>query len=70
MGKAFQGGGHVEDERVGYEEISGLRIEFNEEDGKWRRVCVDGKIIRVEKGGWVEVRMGVESVVDLVCDAG
>ena len=66
MTKAYQGGQHVHDEKVGYEEVEGLRVEFTEEDGRWRRVCVDGKIIRVEKGGWVEVRMGVESVVDLL----
>lgn len=67
MSKAYAGGGHVEDERVGYDEIEALRIEFDEEDGRWRRICVDGKIIRVEKGGWVEVRMGdVKGVVDLI----
>lgn len=66
MGKAYAGGGHVEDERVGYEEIEGLRVEFEEEEARWRRVCVDGKIVRVERGGFVEVRSGVEAVVDLV----
>ena len=66
MGKAYQGGKHVEDNRVGYEEIEGLRIEFDEDDGRWRRVCIDGKIVRVEKGGWIEVHSGVEGVVDLI----
>lgn len=66
MGKAYQGGQHVEDERVGYEEIDALRIEFQEEESRWRRVCIDGKIIRVEKDGWVEVRAGQKGVVDLV----
>ncbi|KAF2167932.1 hypothetical protein M409DRAFT_65975 [Zasmidium cellare ATCC 36951] len=66
MGKAYQGGEHVNDERVRYEEIEGLRIEFHEEDPRWRRVCIDGKIVRVEKGGWVEVSMGQKGVVDLV----
>jgi len=64
---AYQGGKHVEDERVGYREILGLRIEFDEQDARWRRVCVDGKIVRVEEGGWVEVRSGTgEGLVDLV----
>lgn len=64
---AYQGGKHIEDERVGYREILGLRIDFEEGDGRWRRVCVDGKIVRVEEGGWVEVRSGTgEGVVDLV----
>ncbi len=66
MTKAYQGGKHVDDERVGYEEIEGVRIEVNEEDARWRRVCIDGKILRVEAGGWVEVRKIKESVVDLV----
>ena len=66
MGGAYAGGKHIEDQRVGYEDIVGLKIEFDEDDGRWRRVCVDGKIIRVEQGGWVELRMGVQSVVDLL----
>jgi diacylglycerol kinase family enzyme len=64
--KAYQGGQHVNDERVGYEEIDVLRIGFKEEEARWRRVCIDGKIIRVEKDGWVEVRAGQKGVVDLV----
>lgn len=69
MGLAYQGGKHVHDEMVRYQAIEGLRIEFKEEEGRWRRVCVDGKIVRVEEGGWVEVRMrkeggGVCIVVD------
>ncbi|OQO01319.1 hypothetical protein B0A48_12874 [Cryoendolithus antarcticus] len=65
MGAAYQGGKHIDDARVGYEEIDALRIEFAEEDARWRRVCVDGKIIRVERGGWVEVKMGPKAVLDL-----
>ncbi len=67
MTKAFQGGKHVDEASVGYEEIEGLKIEFDEDDARWRRLCIDGKIIRVEKGGWVEVDTKVDSVVDLVC---
>lgn len=66
MTKAYQGGQHVQDEKVGYEEIEKLLIEFEEEDARWRRVCVDGKIIRVEKGGSVEVRILDEQVVELL----
>jgi hypothetical protein len=52
---------------VTYEEVEGARIEFLEQDGdavgggegdmegRWRRVCVDGLIVRVEEGGWMEV---------------
>ena len=67
MTRAYQDGKHVDDPRVGYEEIAGLRIEFDEEDARWRRVCVDGKIIRVEQGGWMEVKNGAgEGLVELI----
>nr|POF13179.1 sphingosine kinase 2 [Quercus suber] len=66
MNMAYQGGQHVRDERVAYQEIDGIRIEFDEVDAKWRRICIDGKIIRVEEGGWVEVRSGVKGVVNLI----
>lgn len=66
MTKAYGGGTHVEDERVGYEEIEGLLIEFGEEDARWRRVCIDGKIIRVEKGGRLELRKSASDVADLI----
>ncbi|SMR49994.1 unnamed protein product [Zymoseptoria tritici ST99CH_3D1] len=56
MTKAYDGGKHVEDPRVGYEEVEAMRIEFEEAEERWRRVCVDGSIVRVEEGGWVEVR--------------
>ena len=64
---AFQGGQHVDNNTVTYEDIDGLRIEFNETDGHWRRVCVDGKIIQVGEGGWVEVRKNkATDVVDVL----
>lgn len=55
LGMAYQSGQHVKDPMVTYEEIDGLRIEFDEEDEKWRMICVDGKIVTVPKGGWIEV---------------
>ena len=66
MSKAYQGGKHVEDERVGYKEIEALKIVFEEEEARWRRVCIDGKIVRVEKGGCVEVRPIEDGAFDLV----
>ena len=66
LGAAYQEGKHVEDKAVRYEAIEGLRIDFEEEEEKWRQVCVDGKIIAVEKGGWVEVRKEQRQVVSLV----
>ena len=69
FGLAFKGGIHVQEESVGYESIDALRIEFQEQDARWRRICVDGKIFRVEEGGWVEVRKETRDVVDLIIDA-
>ncbi|KAF2024465.1 hypothetical protein EK21DRAFT_78644 [Setomelanomma holmii] len=70
MGLAYQGGKHVDDGKVRYEEVDGVRITFEEGEGRWRRVCVDGKIVRVEEGGWVEVRKGEVRVVDVVVTDG
>jgi hypothetical protein len=71
MGQAYQGGKHVADPAVGYEDIEGLRIDFEgkEEDGRWRRICVDGKIVRVDKDGWIELRKEPRHVLDVICDA-
>ena len=66
LGKAFTDGSHIHDEAVGYEEIYGLRIDFDEENSHWRRVCVDGKIVKVGKNGWVEVRMCEKSQLNLL----
>ncbi|KAJ4982808.1 diacylglycerol kinase catalytic domain-containing protein [Stagonosporopsis vannaccii] len=68
MTLAYQGGKHVEEAAIRYEAIDGLRIEFEgrEEEGRWRRICVDGKIVRVEKDGWVELRKDTRRVLDVV----
>lgn len=69
MTKAFQGGGHVEDPRVGYQEVKAVKIEVDEKEERWRRICVDGKIVVSEEGGWVEVRAVEQEgkgVVDVV----
>ncbi|KAL1607130.1 hypothetical protein SLS59_002834 [Nothophoma quercina] len=68
MGLAYQGGKHIEEPAIRYEAIDSLRIEFQgrEEEGRWRRICVDGKIVRVEKDGWVELRKDTQRVLDIV----
>lgn len=70
MGLAYQGGKHVEDSAVLYESINGLRIEFQgkEKEARWRRICVDGKIVRVEEDGWVEVRKEERRILNVVAD--
>ncbi|KAH0837191.1 hypothetical protein AYO21_08152 [Fonsecaea monophora] len=73
MHLAYQSGQHVTDSKATYEDIEGLRIEFDEEDEQWRMICIDGKIVAVTKGGWVEVTkipatgMDARRVVELVC---
>ncbi len=54
---AYQKGAHISSDSVVYHPISSLRISMQEPEERWRQVCVDGKIIAVEQGGWVEVRM-------------
>ena len=68
MGLAYQGGKHIEEPAIRYEAIDGLRIEFEgrEEEGRWRRICVDGKIVRVGKDGWVELKKDTRRVLDIV----
>jgi diacylglycerol kinase family enzyme len=71
LGLAYQGGKHVGEKGVRYEEVDGVRIEMQEGEGQgeWRVVCVDGKIVEVAEGGWVEVlREGEEGrVAGLIC---
>lgn len=72
MGAAYQGGKHVERGDVGYEAVEGVRVEFHEEekDSKWRRCCIDGGIVAVEEGGWMDVRLVPkgEEIIDIVAD--
>ncbi|KAJ5692052.1 hypothetical protein N7462_001475 [Penicillium macrosclerotiorum] len=55
MTLAYQQGQHVLDEKVLYKRVDQLRIEFQEDNERWRRVCVDGKIVAVAQGGWMEL---------------
>ena len=68
MQAAYRGGEHIHDPNVAYEQVEAMRIDFREEDARWRRVCVDGKIVRVEEGGWVEVRRKEGRIVDVVIE--
>ncbi|KAH7386420.1 ATP-NAD kinase-like domain-containing protein [Cadophora sp. MPI-SDFR-AT-0126] len=72
MKAAYDNGRHLENKAVGYEKVDGIRIAFREEgeDWKWRRCCIDGSIVGVEEGGWMEVRVlgdGKEAI-DVVAD--
>lgn len=66
MSGAYNGGTHVDDERVGYEVAMGVRIDMAEDDERWRRVCVDGGTVVLPEGGWVECTvMGPEESLGL-----
>lgn len=72
MTQAYNGGKHVEADEVGYEDIDGLWLSLKEDgdehsDGeRWRRICVDGKIVAVEKGGWILVEKDLTPVLELI----
>jgi len=67
MGLAYHAGKHVEEKEIGYEDVEGLSIDFTatEKDGRWRRICVDGKIVRIEENGWIEVTKEAGRVLQL-----
>jgi diacylglycerol kinase family enzyme len=70
MASAYQAGKHVSEGSVFYSEIEGLRIEFQEADERWRRVCIDGKVIAVERDGWMEVHKEPERLLSILTSAG
>lgn len=63
---AYQGGKHVHDELVTYEEVESLRIDFYEDLERWRRVCIDGKIVAVDKGGWMELSKESRHLLNII----
>ncbi|KIL92619.1 hypothetical protein FAVG1_03799 [Fusarium avenaceum] len=62
MMKAYDEGSHVgmnwpDGEQVGYEEVDEVRISVLEEDERWRKVCIDGTIVEIPKGGSMSIKM-------------
>jgi len=77
MEAAYDQGRHVELPGVEYEKdgVEGVRIQVDEEDyvpkgegaaergaERWRRICIDGAIVELQKGGWVEIRRILEGL--------
>ncbi|KAM7220986.1 RNA methyltransferase [Rhypophila decipiens] len=69
MMAAYKGGEHVgmkwkgtedKEDGVGYEEIEEVRVSILEQDPRWRKVCIDGTIVEIEKGGWMSVKRELE----------
>jgi hypothetical protein len=59
MKGAYDAGKHIAMPEVAYRVVDEIKILFKEagDDFKWRRCCIDGLIVGVEEGGWMEVRM-------------
>lgn len=71
MTKAYDGGKHVDvkwddGEKIHYEEVDEIRITIKDEDDRWRKVCVDGTIIGVPKGGQVSIKKLDQSPLDVL----
>lgn len=66
MTLAYQDGQHVKQDTVTYTEIEHLRIDFQEDEERWRRVCIDGKIVAVERDGWMEIRKEPSRLLNLI----
>ncbi|KAK3307493.1 ATP-NAD kinase-like domain-containing protein [Chaetomium strumarium] len=70
MMAAYRDGEHVGMDGVGYEEeVEEVMVAIAEEDPRWRKVCVDGSIVEVEKGGWMRVRREERERLRVLVDA-
>ncbi|KAL2121495.1 hypothetical protein VTJ04DRAFT_5522 [Mycothermus thermophilus] len=62
MTAAYQEGAHVSRPEVGYtgndesRVLEEVRVVVHEAEPRWRKVCVDGSIVEVERDGWVSVK--------------
>ncbi|KAJ5789320.1 uncharacterized protein N7518_006331 [Penicillium psychrosexuale] len=63
---AYQGGQHVKEDTVTYADVEQVRIDFQEEEERWRRVCIDGKIVAVERNGWMEISKEPRRLLNLI----
>ena len=66
MRAAYNQGAHVQVDEVSYDEIEEVKVEIHEDDGRWRKVCVDGTIVEVEKGGWMHVTKELDSRLRII----
>ncbi|KAI9736236.1 MAG: hypothetical protein M1834_001122 [Cirrosporium novae-zelandiae] len=69
MGLAYQGGKHVEEAVVDYLDVEGVRIDFDEVEDRWRRICIDGKIVVVPEGGWMEIQREEREILNVIAPA-
>lgn len=74
MMKAYDGGKHVglkwdDGYEVRYEEVEELRVVILEEDERWHKVCIDGTIVDIPKGGQLSVRKEEKSGFQILVDS-
>ncbi|KAH6632673.1 ATP-NAD kinase-like domain-containing protein [Chaetomium tenue] len=69
MMAAYREGEHVGMPEVGYEDVDEVKVTVAEEDPRWRKVCVDGSIVELEKGGWMRVGREGRERVNILVDA-
>jgi len=64
----MQGGKHVEEEAVNYDSVQGVQIELGGQEKSWRyrRICVDGKIVLLGEHGFVDCKISNLRVLDVV----
>ncbi|TFB03579.1 hypothetical protein CCMA1212_004522 [Trichoderma ghanense] len=73
MMKAYDGGKHVgakwdDGHELRYEEVDELRVTILEDDERWRKVCIDGTIVDIPKGGELAVRKEKKSGFKVLVD--
>ena len=71
MTKAYDGGKHVDvswddGEKIYYDAVDEINITIEEEEARWRMVCIDGTIVEVPKGGQMSVATLDQSLCQIV----
>ncbi|OJI97715.1 hypothetical protein ASPVEDRAFT_184775 [Aspergillus versicolor CBS 583.65] len=66
LSAAYRNGQHVQDDEVMYTEIEEFRIDFHEADKRWRRVCIDGRVIVAQDKGWMRVQKERRRLVNIL----
>ncbi|OTB05457.1 hypothetical protein M426DRAFT_72790 [Hypoxylon sp. CI-4A] len=79
MTAAYKGGAHVglkwtgEDgkggeEAVGYDEVEVVKVTTWEEDARWRKVCIDGTIVELPRGGSMTIKTESQPHLQVLVD--
>ncbi|UKZ47313.1 hypothetical protein TrVGV298_001531 [Trichoderma virens] len=74
MMKAYDEGKHIgtkwdDGHEVRYEEVDEVKVTVLEDDERWRKVCIDGTIVDIPKGGELSVRKEEKSGFQVLVDS-